>query len=376
MTQGYGFIDKTGKEVIPLKYDYADFFSDGLAVVGKNTNNFLELEMDEAVIEKYYFKKYGYIDKKRKEVIPLKYDIANSFHDGLATLGAKGEYRGYSYNSFSGLSVNIVGPEVYTDKNGQGVFEQYVVSTTFNDDGFSVVIKNGKYGVIDRKGNEVIPVQYDDLRFEDNGIAAVRKDGKWGYINVNGEEVTPAIYNDAVFFEKGLAAVKKENKWGYINTKGEEVTPFKYDSIYRFEDGEIVEVPDEPKTLRLAKIGKKKGFIDKNGKEVTPIEYDEYNVFDDGFTMVRKGKNWGCIDEEGKEIIPLKYRFDGYEFCEGLLCIKNQDKKWGYFDKSGNIAVPFVFTEASDFRDGVAVVAKKDKNGKEIYGILKNPIKN
>ena len=29
----YGFIDKTGKEVIPIKYDYAHFFSKGLALV-------------------------------------------------------------------------------------------------------------------------------------------------------------------------------------------------------------------------------------------------------------------------------------------------------------------------------------------------------
>ena len=29
----YGFIDKTGKEVIPIKYNYADRFSEGLALV-------------------------------------------------------------------------------------------------------------------------------------------------------------------------------------------------------------------------------------------------------------------------------------------------------------------------------------------------------
>jgi len=27
----YGYVDKTGKEVIPLKYDYADSFREGLA---------------------------------------------------------------------------------------------------------------------------------------------------------------------------------------------------------------------------------------------------------------------------------------------------------------------------------------------------------
>ena len=32
----YGFIDKTGKEIIPIKYDNAEFFSEGLALVKLN----------------------------------------------------------------------------------------------------------------------------------------------------------------------------------------------------------------------------------------------------------------------------------------------------------------------------------------------------
>lgn len=56
----YGFIDKTGKEVIPLMFDDADSFFEGLACVtikGKS----------------------GFIDKTGKEIIPLTYDSANSF---------------------------------------------------------------------------------------------------------------------------------------------------------------------------------------------------------------------------------------------------------------------------------------------------------
>jgi len=61
----YGFIDKTGKEVIPIKYDDAHSFSEGLAKVKLND-------------------KYGFIDKTGKEVIPIKYDYAEGFSEGLA----------------------------------------------------------------------------------------------------------------------------------------------------------------------------------------------------------------------------------------------------------------------------------------------------
>ena len=60
-----GFIDKTGKEVIPIKYDDAWNFLEGLAMV----------KLD---------KKYGFIDKTGKEVIPIKYDYAEGFSEGLA----------------------------------------------------------------------------------------------------------------------------------------------------------------------------------------------------------------------------------------------------------------------------------------------------
>ena len=61
----FGFIDKTGKVVIPPIYDLAWHFSEGLAGVEKNG-------------------KRGFVDKTGKVVIPLIYDGAGSFNDGEA----------------------------------------------------------------------------------------------------------------------------------------------------------------------------------------------------------------------------------------------------------------------------------------------------
>jgi hypothetical protein len=61
----HGYIDETGKEVIPFKYDEAEDFSEGIALVRLND-------------------KFGYIDKTGKEIIPLKYDDAFNFFGGLA----------------------------------------------------------------------------------------------------------------------------------------------------------------------------------------------------------------------------------------------------------------------------------------------------
>ena len=69
----WGFIDKTDKVVIPIKYDDAWSFSEGLARVELNG-------------------KYGFIDKTDKVVIPIKYDDAWSFSEGLASVALNGKW--------------------------------------------------------------------------------------------------------------------------------------------------------------------------------------------------------------------------------------------------------------------------------------------
>ena len=76
--------------------------------------------------------------------------------------------------------------------------------------------------------------RYDQIDAFSEGMAAVRRDGKWGYINLKGEEVIPCQFSDEFpvgQFSDGLACVvddrSEEDKklWnkrvGFINKKGE-----------------------------------------------------------------------------------------------------------------------------------------------------------
>ena len=112
----YGFIDTSGKEVIPLKYDNADDFSEGLARVKLNG-------------------KCGYIDTSGKEVIPLKYDNADDFSEGLA-------------------SVELNSKWGYIDTSGKEVTPfKYDYAWDFSE-GFAKVKLNGEWCTIDKTGKE------------------------------------------------------------------------------------------------------------------------------------------------------------------------------------------------------------------------------
>ena len=78
----FGVINSKGKEVIPLKYDEAGNFSDGLAKVriggkyGKYSPILDKIEIEDA--------RYGYINNLGIERIPILYSHANDFSEGCS----------------------------------------------------------------------------------------------------------------------------------------------------------------------------------------------------------------------------------------------------------------------------------------------------
>ncbi len=349
----HGFIDKTGKEVIPLKYDDSAFFTDGLVKV--------ELKG-----------KSGFIDKIGKIVIPIKYDDANMFNEGLAGVQLKGKW-GYidrsgkeviplKYDSISwfkeGLAeVTLDGKYGYIDKTGKQLGEVKYDDTLFFEEGLAKVVLNGKHGYIDKTGKEVIPLKYDEALFFSEGLASVKLNGKYGSIDKVDKEVLPFKYDYAYNFSEGLAAVKLNDNWGYIDKRGKEVIPLKYDYGEDFSQG-----------LSIVELNNKYGYIDKSGKEITPLKYDFVYEFSEGLSMVELDYKHGYIDKLGKEVIPLKYDFASIRFSEGLTVVE-LDGKYGYIDKTGKEVIPIQYDVANDFSKGLAIIYLGNK-----IGILKNPL--
>lgn len=69
----FGFIDVNGRAVIPIEYNYAEDFSEGLAVVRHRTG------------------KWGYIDTTGREAIPTQFNFAESFSYGIAKVRLDGK---------------------------------------------------------------------------------------------------------------------------------------------------------------------------------------------------------------------------------------------------------------------------------------------
>jgi len=74
----WGFVDETGNEVIPFKYDEAKEFSEGFAAVKLNN-------------------KWGFINKTGKVILPLKFSKVGKFSEGLV--------RVYDCQSFRSIKI-------------------------------------------------------------------------------------------------------------------------------------------------------------------------------------------------------------------------------------------------------------------------------
>jgi|GEM_PF-6311317 len=151
---------------------------------------------------------------------------------------------------------------------------------------------------------EVVKPQYDYV--EDGGsssdIIRVRKDGKWGLIDERGKEIVKPQYDDIGWiFSKNRIKVERDGKWGFIDKKGREIVKPQYDDVADF----MFEVED----MTSVKRGSKWGFINKEGKEVVKPKYDHVESFitRDGTVCVKNNGKWGLINKEGEEIVPLEY---------------------------------------------------------------------
>ena len=287
-----GYINKTGKIVIPPQFDYCDRFREGLAQVS-------------------LFEKSGYIDETGKIVISLQFDyfLSEPFYEGFASIT---------------LPINEKGirEQGYVDKLGIVRFLEGVSETYSFYDGLAEVKKNGKSGFIDKNMNFAIAPKFDFVRSFSDGRAWVSdKNGKSYYIDKKGKKVIENYGSGGSDFSEGLAKFHLKDtrygyKYGFMDIKGKVVIEPQYGYRCLFNEGLACAEGDNDKW----------GFIDKTGKFVIESQFDEAEDFStDGVAVVKVGEKYGFINKQGEFMISPQ--FDKAYWLEGLGLVEINGKK-------------------------------------------------
>ena len=231
-----GFIDKSGKLVIPAMYEGNFCVGMGTTIIYSNVPKFKD-----GLCRVIKDDKYGYIDKNGNVVIPFEYDSAGDAISGTFNEGMISAYKCNEETWEKGWGfIDITGKEIIP----------FIYDRVYDfDNGLALVLKGdhiyGKYGLIDKKGNEIVPCECDNIwhlnQNSGDGLYSVNKDGKNGIIDKTGKEVVPFVYDSISSFTDDLITVMigdwGSGKWGLIDTTGNVVLPSEYDWIGSCSEG-------------------------------------------------------------------------------------------------------------------------------------------
>lgn len=329
--------------VTPCVWQHIQDYSEGLAVVQEEDFNGVK-------------GKYGYMDRFGKLQIPLAWDVASNFRNGLAAVEKDGKWG-------------------YINQAGEIVIPLQFGSAHDFSEGIAAVdsVETNKSGYIDLSGNIVVPLEYDVADTFADGFGKVETFGKSGapdsYAEFDKNGVMNPDWSIIGEFSEGLAWASGNGGRGYIDKAGKLIFNVAQGWGCPFHNGRAHIIDDG---------GNKDYYIDKEGEIVIAPQYYRCGEFNEGYAVVQKGIYYADNDEL---IIDIDGNILG-KFEDGVAY--NPDKKmiWLYdysqskvytYTYNGDIAnlkgMGFDFGKSGKSLKNAIVASKQTENG-FCYGVL------
>lgn len=328
----YGYINKKGEVEIKPIYDDAGYFQDGLAKVRVGL-------------------KLGVIDKNGREIVQADYDDI-SFDSGFILAESDGKYVCFDkngnmifrtvYDSITMLpgedwAIVYLGdhPQIVDFKGNIKVSAKYDSIAYYGSeygDGMIEVRINGKIGFLDLTDfSEVVPPVNDWASLFTRGRAVVEKGNRCGVIDKKGNIVVPLNYDNVEIFHNGTLILNQRGKYVLADINGKIINNNRYESINEIGSCYIIEA------------GGKYGILDGNGTEVVAPVYDyiptgEYN-------RVYNSKNYFIATVYGSESKDCIIKAGGDQDTDlSDLLLQNEItpriKAFNQYQESGSINIP------------------------------------
>lgn len=384
----YGFSDEQGNKIGSLNYRrISPFDENGVAIA------------------QTYYAKFGLVNCNGEIVLPFIYDNMESlgedrylvYLEGKSILIAGGEnilnYHTFlSVNEFSeGLAFARKDEKtfVYIDLQGKEVFKLNAEWGYEFHDGMAAVLKDKKWGYVDKTGKLVIDYQFDRAWHFENGAAPVAigqnsNTDEWRLIDRSGKYISDKVYDDIERFKGGLARTFVNGQgYGMIDTKGKELfTPH-----YSFSGHGSTEDWYINGTLIRTTIGKENSLelIDRKGNQLLSLSAyvaanylnnpKKPNTFLPFIQVYKKGESQNLLSMTGHEI--LKHDYQRLQIYSVSTAIGLHNEKWYILDlETGESIFELSSDRIVNFEDGIIQIENKDKPYTYDYFDIKgNPIR-
>lgn len=311
-----GFIDTSGKFVIPPVYEAVTPFKEGLSLVIKNDTSF-------------------FINKENTNVFNAFYEEAWPFTNGIAPVSKNGVW-------------------FFINRQGQKISDEFEEISEPSENIY-VIKQHKKYGALDAYGNLIIQPQFEKLGDFKNGMAYYMNNGHYGFVSKNGSFSKSPYQWVSDFDDKKIAVIKKNNLYGLTNSNDELILDPKYDLIVKAKNNIFIVVKNN-----------KYGFYSGMGCFISEIDYDyKKELSADYYTNGRlfkliKNKQEALMDANGR----ISIDFNTYEevnFAQDNLIKIKRKNKYGFVDRKLNQVIACKYNSASDFQDSISICTLKQE---------------
>ena len=305
-----GLFDNKGQTIIPMIYSDVESIGNGYYAVenkeqklalfdslGQQITSFQFQEINSVkgnYFEVSYFNRKGIIDQNGKIIVPAIYKRLQ----------------------FQEMEVRITGYNQwdFIQPNDQKAF-YFEEAYSFGDTLFAVAT-NFKVGVIDQKENHLL--YFENYRIDQVSRSFVSiqnlESGFKGVINRKGDLILPSIYDTVIVndhFVLGKIERSNDKNWFAFNEKGEKLNLMGYSSINKKIGEYLVAVKDN-----------QFGLLSSSGNEITPFEYSSIEGLTNGKFLVESKNGKGVVNSNGMWTITpycdsIDFRGSHYYFEQG-----------------------------------------------------------
>ena len=232
----WGYINIQGDSILPFIYDDATGFFNQLAVAGDNGY-------------------YGMINTAGQVVVPFKYNEIMQDNGKIIRITERNKYGFYSNTGEQLTPVEFDTEDYHEQEDYTGYRAEPMEFGKFSN-GYAIVGKQGKVGIIDEQGKLVIPLNYHHITLPDeNGIAIANFKNRKGLVATGGKELTKLKYENIARdkysgyyyalkkypVKRGEYTYQQDVKVGYFNLDGKLYGTSAYDSVHYDSEEEIIE---------------------------------------------------------------------------------------------------------------------------------------
>ena len=318
----------------------------------------------ERMTNNYYFtsfqdNKYGVINNKGEDVIAPSYQeyivIPNNKTDiFLCTFDVD-----YTNNTYKTKALNSKNEEIFTDYENIEPIVNYDENNTITYEQNAIKVqKDGKYGMINIEGKEILPCEYDklySLKKTDNSIL-VEKDGKIGLVDSTGKVIVEPQYKEirglGIDYKLGYIVITEDNQYGIVDCNNQQVLNTKYQDIKSLTENGVYAVKENGSWELVQRDGELKLADElQNVQDILGIK--------NGNVIIKNTNNKvGVISLEGETILNTVYDDVKFAFTESYII--EQNGKYGIAKSKDEIVINPIYTTMNYISTADIIEASED----------------